>query len=188
MDKPKRLFLKKTKLQPAFLNLKKKWKKKRRFFKKKKRPFRRRLVTLKSTDKIHYTNISFLCRFISKQGKILLRRVNRLNLQQQGLLDRAIKQARILSLISFQGKEKEKLIEKKKKKKNGVGRKKPSNQKAWTNKKPWFRKKSNTGNQINPSKKKPWIRKSNMVGRPSNPKPWVRKKIEPGLPKIETSE
>nr|YP_010132520.1 ribosomal protein S18 [Geranium sibiricum]QQD90252.1 ribosomal protein S18 [Geranium sibiricum] len=118
MDKPKRLFLKP---KSPFLNLKKKWKKKkkRRFFKKK-RPFRRRLRPLQKGDKIHYTNISFICQFISKQGKILLRRVNRLTLQQQGLLDRAIKQARILCLVSFQ--EKDTLIEKKKK--NGVGRKK----------------------------------------------------------------
>lgn len=118
MDKPKRLFLKP---KSPFLNFKKKWKKKkkRRFFKKK-RPFPRRLRTLKKLDKIHYTNIGFICQFISKQGKILLRRVNRLTLQQQGLLDRAIKQARILCLISFQ----EKNILIKKKKKNGVGRKK----------------------------------------------------------------
>nr|AUT83730.1 ribosomal protein S18 [Geranium pyrenaicum] len=121
MDKPKRLFLK-PKHQPPFLNLKKKWKKKRRFFKKiKKRPFRRRLIKLREADKIHYTNISFICRFISKQGKILLRRVNRLTLQQQGLLDRAIKQARILALVSFQ--EKDTLIENKTKKK-GIEKKK----------------------------------------------------------------
>nr|YP_010382296.1 ribosomal protein S18 [Geranium koreanum]UED15802.1 ribosomal protein S18 [Geranium koreanum] len=101
MDKPKRLFLKpKSTFLNVFKKLKKK--KKRRFFKKK-RPFRRRLRPLQKGDEIHYTNISFICQFISKQGKILLRRVNRLTLQQQGLLDRAIKQARILCLVSFHG-------------------------------------------------------------------------------------
>ncbi|KAM4072942.1 hypothetical protein ACB094_11G177700 [Castanea mollissima] len=45
--------------------------------------------------------MSLISRFISEQGKILSRRVNRLNLKQQRLITIAIKQARILSLLPF---------------------------------------------------------------------------------------
>jgi small subunit ribosomal protein S18 len=48
-----------------------------------------------------YKNISLINRFISDQGKILSRRRNRLTLKKQRLIARAIKQARILSLIPF---------------------------------------------------------------------------------------
>lgn len=45
--------------------------------------------------------MSLISRFISEQGKILSRRVNRLTLKQQRLITIAIKQARILSLLPF---------------------------------------------------------------------------------------
>jgi hypothetical protein len=45
--------------------------------------------------------MSLLYRFISQQGKILSRRVNKLTLKQQRLITTAIKQARILSLLPF---------------------------------------------------------------------------------------
>uniref|UniRef100_UPI0031F37265 ribosomal protein S18 n=1 Tax=Tabebuia rosea TaxID=429709 RepID=UPI0031F37265 len=84
MDKSKRPFLKK-----------------KRSFLKKKRSFRRRLPPIQPGDRIDYRNISLISRFISEQGKILSRRVNRLTLKQQRLITIAIKQARILSLLPF---------------------------------------------------------------------------------------
>jgi small subunit ribosomal protein S18 len=45
--------------------------------------------------------MSLISRFISEQGKILSRRVNRLTLKQQRLITIAIKQARILSSLPF---------------------------------------------------------------------------------------
>nr|YP_009527338.1 ribosomal protein S18 [Ranzania japonica]AYA72712.1 ribosomal protein S18 [Ranzania japonica]QBZ77915.1 ribosomal protein S18 [Ranzania japonica] len=68
---------------------------------KSKRSFRRRLPPIGSGDRIDYRNMSLISRFISEQGKILSRRVNRLTLKQQRLITIAIKQARILSLLPF---------------------------------------------------------------------------------------
>nr|AYC21339.1 30S ribosomal protein S18 [Aphyllon uniflorum var. occidentale] len=68
---------------------------------KSKRSFRRRLPPIQSGDRIDYKNISLISRFISEQGKILSRKMNRLTLKQQRLITIAIKQARILSLLPF---------------------------------------------------------------------------------------
>nr|YP_010941333.1 ribosomal protein S18 [Knorringia sibirica]WLS51021.1 ribosomal protein S18 [Knorringia sibirica]WLS51106.1 ribosomal protein S18 [Knorringia sibirica]WQB38214.1 ribosomal protein S18 [Knorringia sibirica] len=81
--------------------------KSKRSFLKPKRPFRRRLPPLQSGDRIDYRNMSLISRFISEQGKILSRRVNRLTLKQQRLITIAIKQARILSLLPFLNNEKQ---------------------------------------------------------------------------------
>jgi small subunit ribosomal protein S18 len=78
----------------------------KRLFRKSKRSFRRRLPPIQSGDRIDYRNISLISRFISQQGKILSRRVNRLTLKQQRLITIAIKQARILSLLPFRNNEK----------------------------------------------------------------------------------
>nr|AMC32520.1 ribosomal protein S18 [Oenothera nuttallii] len=78
--------------------------KSKRLFLKSKRSFRRRLPPIQSGDRIDYRNISLISRFISQQGKILSRRVNRLTLKQQRLITIAIKQARILSLLPFRQK------------------------------------------------------------------------------------
>jgi small subunit ribosomal protein S18 len=51
--------------------------------------------------------MSLISRFISEQGKILSRRVNRLTLKQQRLITIAIKQARILSSLPFLNNEKQ---------------------------------------------------------------------------------
>uniref|UniRef100_UPI0030017390 ribosomal protein S18 n=1 Tax=Didymocarpus sinoprimulinus TaxID=1736677 RepID=UPI0030017390 len=75
--------------------------KSKRPFLKSKRSFRRRLPPIESGDRIDYRNMSLISRFISEQGKILSRRVNRLTLKQQRLITIAIKQARILSLLPF---------------------------------------------------------------------------------------
>nr|YP_010636516.1 ribosomal protein S18 [Saxifraga angustata]WBQ48988.1 ribosomal protein S18 [Saxifraga angustata] len=81
--------------------------KSKRPFLKSKRPSRRRLPPIQSGDRIDYRNISLISRFISEQGKILSRRVNRLTLKQQRLITIAIKQARILSLLPFLNTEKQ---------------------------------------------------------------------------------
>nr|YP_001542550.1 ribosomal protein S18 [Cuscuta exaltata]A8W3E3.1 RecName: Full=Small ribosomal subunit protein bS18c; AltName: Full=Plastid 30S ribosomal protein S18 [Cuscuta exaltata]ABW83714.1 ribosomal protein S18 [Cuscuta exaltata] len=75
--------------------------KSKRPFIKSKRSFRRRLPPIKSGDRIDYRNISLISRFLSEQGKILSKRVNRFTLKQQRLITLAIKQARILSLLPF---------------------------------------------------------------------------------------
>nr|YP_009893868.1 ribosomal protein S18 [Cleomella lutea]AMC32510.1 ribosomal protein S18 [Cleomella serrulata]QKK40240.1 ribosomal protein S18 [Cleomella lutea] len=75
--------------------------KSKRLFPKSKRSFRRRLPPIGSGDRIDYRNMSLISRFISEQGKILSRRVNRVTLKQQRLITIAIKQARILSLLPF---------------------------------------------------------------------------------------
>nr|YP_010954168.1 ribosomal protein S18 [Hydrobryum floribundum]WMV01563.1 ribosomal protein S18 [Hydrobryum floribundum]WMV01640.1 ribosomal protein S18 [Hydrobryum floribundum] len=111
MDKSKRRFLKPKR---RFL------KPKRRFLKPN-RPFRRRLPPIQSGDRIDYRNMGLISRFISEQGKILSRRVNRLTLKQQRLITIAIKQARILSLLPFINNNNEKKIKFMKLKKRNVG-------------------------------------------------------------------
>nr|YP_010512082.1 ribosomal protein S18 [Myrospermum sousanum]UXL83406.1 ribosomal protein S18 [Myrospermum sousanum] len=75
--------------------------KSKRLFLKSKRSFRKRLPPIQSGDRIDYKNMSLISRFISEQGKILSRRVNRLTLKQQRLITIVIKQARILSSLPF---------------------------------------------------------------------------------------
>nr|YP_010760458.1 ribosomal protein S18 [Cuscuta nevadensis]WEY30430.1 ribosomal protein S18 [Cuscuta nevadensis] len=70
-------------------------------FGKSKKSFRKPLLPIQSGDQFNYQNIDLIRRFISQQGKILSRRVNRLTLKQQRLLTLAIKQARILSFLPF---------------------------------------------------------------------------------------
>nr|YP_010175889.1 ribosomal protein S18 [Scleromitrion brachypodum]YP_010175975.1 ribosomal protein S18 [Oldenlandia diffusa]QSM34983.1 ribosomal protein S18 [Scleromitrion brachypodum]QSM35069.1 ribosomal protein S18 [Oldenlandia diffusa] len=82
-------------------------KSKRPFLKSKRPSFRRRLPPIQSGDRIDYRNMSLISRFISEQGKILSRRVNKLTLKQQRLITIAIKQARILSLLPFLNNEKQ---------------------------------------------------------------------------------
>nr|QCL17958.1 ribosomal protein S18 [Geosiris aphylla] len=67
---------------------------------------RRRYTPIEWGDRIDYRNMSLISRFISEQGKILSRRVNKLTLKQQRLITSAIKQARILSLLPFLNNEK----------------------------------------------------------------------------------
>nr|YP_010759284.1 ribosomal protein S18 [Saxifraga kwangsiensis]WEY04485.1 ribosomal protein S18 [Saxifraga kwangsiensis] len=81
--------------------------KSKRPFLKSKRSSRRRLPPIGARDRIDYRNMSLISRFISEQGKILSRRVNRLTLKQQRLITIAIKQARILSLLPFLNNEKQ---------------------------------------------------------------------------------
>ena len=52
-------------------------------------------------QKIDYKDIDLLTLFITDQGKILPRRVTGVTVQQQRKLSKAIKRARILSLLPF---------------------------------------------------------------------------------------
>ena len=81
--------------------------KSKQLFIKSKRSFHRRLPPIQSGDRIDYKNMGLICRFISEQGKILSRRINRLTLKQQRLITIAIKQARILSSLPFLNNEKQ---------------------------------------------------------------------------------
>nr|QYB21064.1 ribosomal protein S18 [Austrocedrus chilensis]BBN66457.1 ribosomal protein S18 [Austrocedrus chilensis] len=61
----------------------------------------KRLSPFQPGEQMDYKNISLISQFISEQAKILSRRRSRLAFKQQRLISRAIKQARILSLIPF---------------------------------------------------------------------------------------
>ena len=52
-------------------------------------------------QKIDYKDIDLLTLFVTDQGKILPRRVTGVTVQQQRKLSKAIKRARILSLLPF---------------------------------------------------------------------------------------
>nr|YP_010473781.1 ribosomal protein S18 [Corydalis pseudoimpatiens]UVH67994.1 ribosomal protein S18 [Corydalis pseudoimpatiens] len=98
VQKFKQPFLKKPKAK----NLKPKVNKKKSVPKSKsKQSFRRRLPKIGPRDRVDYRNMSLIIPFISDEGKILPRRVSRLSLKHHAWITRAIKQARILSLLPF---------------------------------------------------------------------------------------
>nr|YP_010463829.1 ribosomal protein S18 [Anemia phyllitidis]UUL71096.1 ribosomal protein S18 [Anemia phyllitidis] len=66
---------------------------------------RRRSPSIRSDEIVDYKNPSLLRRFISEQGKILSRRVNRLTSKQQRSVVVAIKRARIPALPPFSSNE-----------------------------------------------------------------------------------
>nr|QKV46134.1 ribosomal protein S18 [Selliguea yakushimensis] len=70
-----------------------------------KRSLRRRSPSIRSDETIDYKNTSLLRRFVSEQGRILSRRMNRLTSKQQRLVTIAIKKARILALLPFSNSE-----------------------------------------------------------------------------------
>ena len=57
--------------------------------------------TLSLDQKIDYKDIDLLKLFITEQGKILPRRATGVTVQQQRQIAKAIKRARILSLLPF---------------------------------------------------------------------------------------
>nr|YP_009690678.1 ribosomal protein S18 [Lomariopsis japurensis]QEG57458.1 ribosomal protein S18 [Lomariopsis japurensis] len=73
--------------------------------KKFKRSLRRRSPSIRSDEIIDYKNTSLLRRFVSEQGRILSRRLNRLASKQQRSVALAIKRARILALLPFSNNE-----------------------------------------------------------------------------------
>nr|YP_010027120.1 ribosomal protein S18 [Acrostichum speciosum]QOS04082.1 ribosomal protein S18 [Acrostichum speciosum] len=72
---------------------------------KSRRSSRRRSPSIRSHESIDYKNTTLLRRFVSEQGKILSRRMNRLTSKQQRLVATAVKRARILALLPFSNNE-----------------------------------------------------------------------------------
>ena len=62
---------------------------------------RQKVSPIGFNQKIDYKDIKLLSLFITDQGKILPRRATGVTLQQQRKLSKAIKRARILSLLPF---------------------------------------------------------------------------------------
>nr|BDA98860.1 ribosomal protein S18 [Chroomonas debatzensis] len=63
--------------------------------------YRRKLSPIKITDVIDYKDVELLSKFLTEQGKILPRRVTGLTTKQQARITKAVKRARILSLLPF---------------------------------------------------------------------------------------
>nr|QKV46842.1 ribosomal protein S18 [Oceaniopteris gibba] len=70
-----------------------------------KRSLRRRSPSIRSDEVIDYKNTSLLRRFVSEQGRIPSRRMNRLTSKQQRLVAISIKRARISALLPFSNNE-----------------------------------------------------------------------------------
>jgi small subunit ribosomal protein S18 len=62
---------------------------------------KQKISPLSFDQKIDYKDIDLLKLFITEQGKILPRRATGVTVQQQRKLTKAIKRARILSLLPF---------------------------------------------------------------------------------------
>jgi small subunit ribosomal protein S18 len=63
--------------------------------------YRRKLSPIKINEVIDYKDVELLSKFLTEQGKILPRRVTGLTTKQQTKVTKAVKQARILSLLPF---------------------------------------------------------------------------------------
>nr|DBA09336.1 TPA_asm: ribosomal protein S18 [Corydalis hendersonii] len=157
---PKPPFPPKSKSKKPFLKLKakrpfQKSKKLIQHLKQKQSLLRRRVPRIGPGDRIDYRNMSLITQFISDEGKILSRRVNRLTLKQQRLLTLAIKQARFLALLPFLHPKKEDP----KKKEKPFKKTRPKSNRRGTNKKGPFNKNNNNKkgplNKINNNTKGP---------------------------------
>jgi small subunit ribosomal protein S18 len=62
---------------------------------------KQKLALIGLDQKINYKDIDLLKLFITEQGKILPRRATGITVQQQRKIAKAIKRARILSLLPF---------------------------------------------------------------------------------------
>lgn len=62
---------------------------------------KQKLSPIELDQKIDYKDVDLLKNFITEQGKILPRRATGVTVQQQRKLTKAIKRARILSLLPF---------------------------------------------------------------------------------------
>lgn len=67
--------------------------------------YRRKSSPLKINEIIDYKDIELLSKFLNEQGKILPRRITGLTTKQQTKITKAVKRARILSLLPFVNKE-----------------------------------------------------------------------------------
>lgn len=62
---------------------------------------KKKVSLISITQKIDYKDIDLLSLFLTEQGKILPRRATGITVQQQRRVAKAIKRARILSLLPF---------------------------------------------------------------------------------------
>ena len=62
---------------------------------------KQKLSIISSNQKIDYKDIDLLKLFVTEQGKILPRRATGVTVQQQRQIAKAIKRARVLSLLPF---------------------------------------------------------------------------------------
>lgn len=63
--------------------------------------YRRKLSPLQIGEVIDYKDVELLSKFLTEQGKILPRRVTGLTTKQQTKLTKAVKKARVVSLLPF---------------------------------------------------------------------------------------
>jgi small subunit ribosomal protein S18 len=63
--------------------------------------YRRKASPIKIGDYIDYKDVELLSNFLTEQGKILPKRLTGLTNKQQNKVTKAIKRARILSLLPF---------------------------------------------------------------------------------------
>jgi small subunit ribosomal protein S18 len=67
--------------------------------------YRRKSSPLKPTETIDYKDVELLSKFLTEQGKLLPRRLTGLTTKQQTKITKAVKRARILSLLPFVNRE-----------------------------------------------------------------------------------
>jgi len=63
--------------------------------------YRREISPLPTNEVIDYKDVELLSKFLTEQGKILPRRMTGLTTKQQTRLTKAVKRARMLSLLPF---------------------------------------------------------------------------------------
>ena len=63
--------------------------------------YRRKISPLPINEVIDYKDVELLSKFLTEQGKILPRRMTGLTTKQQTRLTKAVKRARMLSLLPF---------------------------------------------------------------------------------------
>lgn len=67
--------------------------------------YRRKVSPIKIGDTIDYKDVELLSNFLTEQGKILPKRLTGLTNKQQNRVTKAIKRARMLSLLPFVNRE-----------------------------------------------------------------------------------
>jgi small subunit ribosomal protein S18 len=67
--------------------------------------YRRKLSPLQIGEIIDYKDVELLSKFLTEQGKILPRRATGLTTKQQTRLTKAVKKARVISLLPFVNRE-----------------------------------------------------------------------------------
>ena len=63
--------------------------------------YRRKIYPLSTEEVIDYKDVELLSKFLTEQGKILPRRMTGLTTKQQTRLTKAVKRARMISLLPF---------------------------------------------------------------------------------------